>query len=64
MTEEEKYSSKELDEWFKDCPVPVIGGVLDDPYSLRQLSYSHWLYEEGTLAVVPVEIFEKLLEKT
>lgn len=58
-----KSKEKELEEWLKACPLPVIARVMDDKNDLRHVAMTHFLYEENTLIAIPLNTLTSLLKR-
>lgn len=58
-----KNKQKELEKWLEACPLPVISRVMDDKTDIRFLAASHFMYEEDTLVVIPLNTLASLLLK-
>ena len=56
-----KNKEKELEEWLKACPLPVIARVIDDKNDLRHVAMTHFLYKENTLIAAPLSTLASLL---
>ena len=53
--------NKELEEWLKACPLPVIARVVDDENALRHIAITHFVYEDNTLIAIPLSTLASLL---
>ena len=53
--------NKELEEWLKACPLPVIARVINDENALRHVAITHFVYEENTLIAIPLSTLASLL---
>ena len=56
-------TKKELEEWLEDCPLPVIGRVIDNEETIRHLAITHFVYEEDTLIAIPLSTLASLLKR-
>tara|TARA_Y100000114_G_C11764120_1_gene332282 strand:+ start:5652 stop:5831 length:180 start_codon:yes stop_codon:yes gene_type:complete len=54
---------KEIREWLESCPSPVIARVVDTTEDVRHIGISSFVYESGTLVVIPVKVVGKLLKE-
>lgn len=54
-------SNKEIREWLDSCPSPVIARVVEDIEDIRHIGMTSFVYEEGTLIVIPVETVGELM---
>ena len=49
----------DIEKWLDDCPLPVVGRVIDNNNDLRYLGYSAHIYETGMLVVIDIRALNK-----
>jgi len=49
----------DIEKWLDDCPLPVVGRVIDNNNDLRYLGYSAHLYQTEMLVVIDIRALNK-----